>query len=168
VSFLEADLTGAVGLALGADIFDGLIRKLEAPVFDPSNPFSNLEKIRKTRRQEERIAIILETILEDRKVGISVLEKYGSDRGKFASAALLHIRNQLASDDGIRDELIVANMISQFYSNIFPFNRGILLYFLAKHLTKYPLINKAIRQCLNRSGSVFLFRYRDDINRLLG
>jgi hypothetical protein len=126
------------------------------------------KKIRKTARQEERIAMILDMIVQDRPYGLAILEEYKSDRAKFATYALDQIRT-LFTDMHVdtKDEYVVAGLIPRLFSYTYPLNRGRLLYFLARYLAKYPQINQAIARCLNRTASMFVEEYRSRINQLL-
>ncbi len=128
-----------------------------------------LRKIRSAGRQEERIAILLDQILHNRGIGISALLQYDGEKAKFANTALSHIRKRILPNNQkeMKDEIIVAGLVSRFYSDTFSPNKGALLYYLAMHLAKYPNVNKAIRQSLNHSASIWVTSYRDDINRLL-
>jgi hypothetical protein len=123
--------------------------------------------IAKTSRQEERIALILQLILHDRARGMSVLAEYQGDKAKFASHALREIRSSLPDSSENTDQLIVASLVAKFFSYTYPMNRGRLLYFLAKHLAKYPIVNQAIRTSLKKTASMFVEEHRLQINQLL-
>jgi Sigma-70 factor, region 1.1 len=131
-------------------------------------------------RQEERIAALLEAILYDYNSGISALVQFKHDKAKFANKAISLIRQNLLTEESPlqqslltqespsrRDEIIVARLVSRLLRAAFPTSRGLLLYFFAMHLAVYPLVNQAIRECLDRSNSLFIAPYRAEIERLL-
>jgi hypothetical protein len=129
-----------------------------------------LNAINRTRRQEERIAILIDTFLKDRELGLSALAQYKEDRGKFATWALHELRSSLMfsrARSPSADEEAVANLIPRFFTKAFPLSRGDLLYLLAWHLAKWPKINAAIRYSLNKTRSMFVNAYRAQIEDLL-
>jgi len=129
-----------------------------------------LRNIIKTPRQEERIAILLALILRDRETGTKVLHQYTRDRAKFANLALHDLRDTLFSPqqaNEISDERKIAALIPRFFTAQYPLSRGHLLYFLAKHLANWSYINIAIKQCLNRTRSIFVDVRRKEIEELL-
>lgn len=126
-------------------------------------------RIKKYTRQEERIAALLEVILHDHDIGISALAEYKHDRAKFARRVISYIRHSLLSENSpqLRDEIIIAKLIPRFYADAFPTSRGFVLYFMAFYLAKYPLVNQAIRICLDRSRSMFVDEHRTEIEKIL-
>jgi hypothetical protein len=130
---------------------------------------SALRRIKNTPRQEERIALLLDEILRDPTIGSSVLLQYAQDRAKFATHALSKIREMIpiANIGGGGDEQAIATLVPAFFAYTYPMNRGRLLYFLAKHLAKYPLINEAIDNSLRRTASMFVDEHRHAISELL-
>lgn len=125
-------------------------------------------RIRKATRQEERIAMLLDALLQNRNSGLAILNLYQTDKAKFANYALEKIRN-LFSDATTADkfESGVAALIPHFFSYTYPLNRGRLLYFLALYLGKYPQVNKAINASLTKTASMFVEFYRSRIVKLL-
>ncbi len=136
-----------------------------------------LTKIKSTGRQEERIAILIDEILKNRQVGISALSRYPRDRAKLANWALHELRTRLLSQEQeqrsplfgvqISDENLVASMVPQFFTRQYPLARGELLFYLAKHLAKWPTVNAAIQRSLDRTASIFVNYYRKQIEELL-
>lgn len=126
-------------------------------------------KVRGAVRQEERISLLINQILKDRKVGISALDQYSDERAKFARDAISLIRQQFNSKDHdtSNDQLIVAKIIPKLFKEIYPYNRGALLYFLAKHIGTYPIINSVISSCLNKTASIYVDRVRPEIESIL-
>jgi hypothetical protein len=126
-------------------------------------------RMRSTGRQEERIAILADAILQSRESGIAALIAYNRDRGAVANWALDEFRSKLINGSSVRqsDEHIVADMIPRLFTNEYPLNRGDLLFFLAKHLAKWPAVNIAIRSVLSRTKSFVVNQQRKQIERFL-
>lgn len=154
--------------------------EFEAPLQPVNQPMARAERhlayelIIKSRRQEERIAILLRTILLDRKLGISILRRY-QPRAKFEAAAIELIIRQFdhpsrkARSEGSQliDELTVAKLVSNFYTAIFPADRGHLLEALALHLRSFPHVRDAIRRKFMDSQSFHVHRRSEIIRRYL-
>jgi hypothetical protein len=130
-------------------------------------PYKVAAAIAKTARQEERVSLVLDLILRDRTRGFKVLMEYQSVKAKFESHALQEIRSAFSDPSTSNDQLIAASLVSKFFSFTYPMNRGRLLYFLAKNLAKYPIVNEAIRVCLRKTASMFVDEYRSRIDQLL-
>lgn len=128
-----------------------------------------LNKIRHAPRQEERIAILIDGILENQAVGTSALLQYGKDRAKFANRALEKIREYLSASDlyDNRMELSAAKLVSELYGMQFPANRGSFLLHFAKYLAKWPDINHELRIRLDRTHSIFVEYLRPTIEEYL-
>ncbi|MER9075957.1 hypothetical protein NKH80_24620 [Mesorhizobium sp. M0904] len=128
-----------------------------------------LIEVRSARRQEERIAILIAGILENRSVGISALLQYGRDKAKFANHALDRIRDTLIRDDGDDRlmEIAAEKLVRHLYSAQFPASRGSLLLFFAKYLAGWPEINGEIHRRLGRTRSMFVEQYRPAIEEFL-
>jgi hypothetical protein len=152
----------------GVALFGDRVQSIES-TSTPETLDEILRKIKNTGRQEERIAILIEAILRDRDTGIQVLRRYQHDRAKFAQWALHELRRRLSgqSHDSSQDELLIADLIPRFFTQQYPLARGSLLYYLAKHLAKWPHINGAIRRSLDRTASIFVDLHRREIERLL-
>jgi hypothetical protein len=118
-------------------------------------------------RQEERVALVIRSVLYDRAGGMEMLARFKDDRAKFAFYAINEIRRSLSESSEDEDQAIIASLIPKFFSYTYPLNRGRLLYFLAKHLASYPIVNQAIRFCLNKTASMFVDAHRSEINELL-
>jgi hypothetical protein len=153
----------------GTDLRSLDLSDADREYFQKSQVSDAVYRIKAAVRQEERIAIILDQILLNRDIGISALLQHSGEKAKFAKNAAEVIGQKFNSKDtdDSNDELIAASLIQRLYTDVFPYNRGSLLYFLAKHLGKYPAINAAITKCMNRSGSMFVEKVRPDIELLL-
>ncbi len=128
-----------------------------------------LRKISRTGRQEERIAIFADAILQNREVGISALAQYPHDRARVANWAIKEMRSRLTEDNRNRGfyELAIADLIPRLFTYQYPLNRGDLLYYLAKHLGKWPKINQAIQRSLDRTASAAVHRQQGRIQEML-
>ena len=113
-----------------------------------------ITRIKGAARQEERIAILLDQILQNRDVGISALFRYSRKRPSSPKGSGVHspkVQSQRVKDAS-NDQLIAKSLVQQLYKEVFPDNCGVLLYFLADLLGKYPAVNAAIRECMNRTA----------------
>jgi hypothetical protein len=129
-----------------------------------------LNQIKVTGRQEERIAILVDAILQHRDVGLSALIQYGNDRAKLANWAIQEMRGRLGGfghESPKLDEAAIAEFIPRLFNNHYTLSRGELLFYLAKHLAKWPTVNAALRRTLDRTASVFVGNYRKKIEELL-
>jgi hypothetical protein len=61
----------------------------------------------------------------------------------------------------------VASLVAKLYTATFTMDRGVMLYYLAKHLSKYPIVNRAIRSRITRSRSRIVELYVREINKFL-
>jgi hypothetical protein len=130
---------------------------------------SLLSAVRRTGRQEERIALLMSAILSDPAVGKSALLQYQGDRAKTADRAIRELRRLLTENDKSwpSDDRVVAALVPWLFTQQWPMTRGDLLFYLAKHLHKWPSANKAIRNSLARTRSMYVERRRMQILDLL-
>jgi hypothetical protein len=142
----------------------------EIPFVDPiqvGRVADIVRQVERTGRQEERLAIILAAILNDRNEGMSVLRQHQSERAKFANWAFREVNFRLTrlreSKEHPNDEQIIAELVPIFFTKHYPLSRGELLFFLAKHLGSSPLINAAIQRSLDRTKSMFVDFHREQI-----
>lgn len=124
-------------------------------------------RLRRIGRQEERVAIIMLELLERPVVGEFLLRSH-KDRGKLARFTLERIRDNFASfTDAQQVELFFASMVQEMFTMSFTFTRGELLYLLARHLSKYPVIAHAIRIKLSDSHAFNVLQMRPLIEKEL-
>ncbi|WP_146618716.1 hypothetical protein [Rhodoplanes elegans] len=150
---------------------EGEIRSIEGNEFSDNSAqiLVLLKEVSKAARQEERLAMLLGALIGDRALAAFVLRSY-KDRGKFANDVLDRlyrsvVQNKATSDEDV--EYIVAEMISQMYSQAFPANRGVLIYYLAKYLSKWRIVRSAIGSLIKRRKSVYLSGYVPEIERFI-
>jgi len=140
--------------------------------------YVGLRKIQSASKQEERLAILLGTILENQTVGRHILKLYPSDKAKYAGLVLkdlsealsIHVAGQLPLGPPYPPSISatdLARIVQRPFSRGMPANRVLLLYFMAKHLAKYPAINKFVREKLDRTRTIFMEPYRSEIDRYL-
>lgn len=129
-----------------------------------------LNKVRHAPRQEERIAILINGILENKDVGVSAFLQYGRDRAKFANSALEKIREYLTDPrlSGRNLELSAAKLVADLYIMQYPANRGAFIFYFAKNLSKWPYINEELRARLDRTRSIFVEYFRPSIEKFMG
>ncbi len=159
---LEVEGQDLTGMEFGDFEDDGVANDNYLP--DPNKIAISIGRI---SRQEERISVILDLILRDRHRGFEILNEYEGERAKFALYAISEIRYSFGDESPANDQLIAASLVSKFFTYTYPMNRGRLLYFLARYLAKYPIVNDAISRCLSRTASMFVEEYRSKIRDLL-
>jgi len=123
--------------------------------------------IRRTGRQEERIALLMSAILNDPTVGKTALLQYKSDRAKTAAWALKEFRKAFIDTKWSSDEQVMAMLVPKLFTQHWPMTRGDLLFFLAKHLGKWPQLNQSIRRSLSKTHSIFVDSHRREIEDAL-
>lgn len=128
-----------------------------------------ISRVKHAVRQEERVALLIEQILENREIGLCALIQYSGERAKFAQHASSLIRQSFNSREKnpSNDVLIAATLVQRLFTDVFPYNTGTLLFFLSKHLGKYPQVNAAIRATLARTSSMFVEKWRNEIEKTL-
>jgi hypothetical protein len=128
-----------------------------------------LERIGSSRRQEERVALALDQILRDKRVGLLALQELANERSKFAKFAFDYIRRKIdpLSLDRATEAAVVAGIFNRLYQEVYPFNKAALMYYFAMHLGKYPTIRTTIQSRLNRSRSRIVAKGRNEVQRLL-
>ena len=114
------------------------------------------EAITRSPRQEERLAILLRSLLLYPAPAIQVLERY-EDEAKMARAAVdllryYNARSYFGSSERER-ELRIAQIIPRIVSDAYPLRRGEMIYYLAVHLRDFSHIADTIRNLLSRSNS---------------
>jgi len=136
---------------------------------------SSIRFIKQTGKQEERLAILLKTVLSNRKFAREIVGQYGRDKAKFANLVVQDLRRILKSESKrqIKEgsfritDVGLAHILFGRFRRGMQLNRILLLYYMAKHLHQFPDINKYLRGRFERSFSVYLDPYRDEIKRLL-
>lgn len=130
-----------------------------------------LGKVRRAGRQEDRLAILLASILRDRQLGMSALHQYSEERAQFARWALQEIASTLSQEGDVAncpsDEQLIAELVPVFFKKQYPLSRGQLLLALAEHLGSSPLVSAAIKRTLDRTQSMYVGYYRPQIERFL-
>ncbi|WP_339031361.1 hypothetical protein WI604_07185 [Bradyrhizobium symbiodeficiens] len=66
-------------------------------------------------------------------------------------------------DAKLDPEAAIAALIPKLFTRQFPMSRGELLYYLSKHLAKWPQVNRAIQLSLKRTVSVYVHDWRAEI-----
>ena len=123
--------------------------------------------IRRTGRQEERVALLMAAILDNPTVGKSALLQYQNDRAKMAAWAITELRKSFTGTTWPIDETVIAALVPQLFTKQWPMGRGDLLFFLAKHLGKWPRVNASIREVLQKTHSMYVDWSRKEIEDTL-
>lgn len=143
-----------------------------------------LSKIRDTRRAEERVALLLDSILYNQKDGLKVLSDYEANQtireyrlveilrslledspGFTRNSRVINrfFRGRNYSDEQMKAVLLV-DAVRQLYSRALPTSRDALFYNMAKHLSKYQEIKEYLNDKYRRA-SPHAFRHVSRIAR---
>lgn len=148
-------------------------------VGDLARPVEVVQKVLRVRKQEERMAILLDLLLRNPADAPFLLTLYSKDKAKYANRVLKQLEIEVRASASVGDmfgavpnysrlsALQLARIVNRPFSRGMPNNRAFLLYFMAKHLARYPDINKYLRTKLERSPSIFLDPMRGEIRKLL-
>jgi hypothetical protein len=131
-------------------------------------------ELHRVGRQEERVAILLDLILRNPDDALLLINLYSKDRAKYANRVLKQIETEVRSnrqgdtlfqeEKGRRLNAIqLARIINRPFSRGMPNNRAALLYYMAKHLARYPDINKYLREKITDTRSIFIVPLRSEI-----
>lgn len=133
-----------------------------------------IHRISRCSRQEERMAVLMDAIIADRSIGLTALLRY-QDRAKFANWTLDLLRERFfqkqqktsnpkffidEKNTPFDTERTIADLVPKLFTRNYPLTRGELLFSLAKHLGKWPMINTAIKRSLDRTASMFVENWR--------
>lgn len=109
-----------------------------------------IEGIKRRSRQEERLAMVLKSFIEDGPTGQLVLETY-SDRATFARNAISYVQNLNISGSTKEIELQIARAIPTIVKMAYPMQKGQILLDLASILGGHTYIGQVIRSLTTRS-----------------
>jgi hypothetical protein len=109
----------------------------------------------------------MSAILDDPPVGKSALLQYQSDRAKVADWAAKELRKTFIDTNWGSDERVMATLVPKLFTQQYPMTRGDLLFYLAKHLGKWPLVNQSIRESLRKTHSIYVEWRRAEIEEEL-
>jgi hypothetical protein len=110
-------------------------------------------EINKLSRQEQRLSVLIRTILDDPPAGELLLSQY-SDSAKFASNSARLLRGVLENaEDYSNLELQIAKVIPTLLTRAFPRQRGRLLVELAHGMSRHRRIASVIRGIVLKSRS---------------
>jgi hypothetical protein len=129
----------------------------------------HMNKIRGARAKEERLTMLLDRILQDRSNALQIVENYGVDKSKYANASVYELWKALKkeSEHGKIDNVSLVRALRRPLAHQLGDSRANLLYYMAKHLAKYPDIRMYLRKSLARSTSTDLDRYRRKIDKFM-
>jgi hypothetical protein len=150
--------------------------------FDAGNKVEDvLRSIQAAGKQEERLVILLRTVLKDRLTGIQVLKIYKRDRASYASEGISELIRLLDSPvpsgdsqfSGILPRLANPSDQQLLEAVWRPFSRGLsvpranLLFYMAQYLADIPSANFFAKQKLDKSRSYYVEPIRDEIYEML-
>jgi hypothetical protein len=124
-------------------------------------------KIRSTRRQEERAALLLAEFLQNRSRGMQIVDNYVRDKAMLTNAVLQVLTEIRAFEVAGKQfsNLQIARKVSGRFAKSED-KRAVLAYFFAKHLNKYADIRAWLRgksiTKLSHAQQQELHRYLED------
>ncbi len=139
--------------------------KTDARIID--NVDRILRRVSSLKRQEERVAILLEETLRDPRAGQAVLERHIERAGHAAAAIDLLRSTMLGYTSGVDVERMLEPVLREIILRSYPLQRGRLLLALSQHLSAYSLLTSTIRGFATRSRAREVLLYRDRILREL-
>lgn len=147
------------------DLFDDALAP--PPQFNGGDVETLLRHVMTRRRQEERISLIIQAMVERPEIGIPALYAF-HDKSAFSNRVAELLKRNIPP--GVSDETvrwIIASLIRNIFSTAFPMSRGLALHDLAYYLGRYPEINVAIRKKLRSTKSKHVEPYRRRIEDYL-
>jgi hypothetical protein len=142
------------------------VRGSESGVDEQSLAAANM-RVRRAGRQEERVGIILSELIERPEVGEFLLSQH-HDRGQLARMILAKVREEINTLQSQKEkELFFASLIPLIFTNSFTFNRGEVLFYLAKNLWKYRPVADAIRKKTRESQAYNVWQMKNSIESVL-
>lgn len=143
------------------EVYDLQIPKLEESLF-----LSHLRRLKGLRRQEQRLAYLLDVFIEDQNSLNNIIGRY-KDRGKVAQKYIEFMKQCRDNDDRTDRMHIVASLIHGILADSFTFGRGITLFHLAEYLGHHPPVAEAILTRLKSSNDQSIWRIEQSILPLL-
>jgi hypothetical protein len=122
--------------------------------------------LRRSPRQEERLAIWLRALILYPEAALQALEDYNEpaqmarDMMSFLNAQL---RDHLSLEREQAREALVASLMSAVISQSYPRRRGVLLYYFAHHLGDLPSVAAQVVLIVAKSGARDIVIMRDKI-----
>lgn len=129
-----------------------------------------LSAIQLSKRQEERLALLIRSILVYPSVGLELLSGY-SDPAGFTDRIAGLLRNLFRGSayqmPTSQRELAVAKLIKPIFTASYPLRRGVLLHDLAMHLSDFDHISGELSRVLSNSSAKDVHAYRSRIAQLI-
>lgn len=133
---------------------------------DESRTERIVNEIRHRRRQEERLALVLDLLLENDSAGWDILRSY-VDKAKFARTAIILLADALSKRQNSRANKNLSEVISReiwtMFRLAYPPQRGILLLEFAKVLKHNADIANTIKSVCRTSNSMYVNEVRERI-----
>ena len=120
-------------------------------------------KAARFRRQEKRLAVLLSYVIEYPEIGTLALSMY-SDKALYIQRCISNLLKVLGSAEKKKDvEFKIAQMIPSFISSAWPHQKGRALFEFAHQLSSHPNIATSIRNYTNRSRSIHINPFKEQI-----
>ena len=116
-------------------------------------------QIARASRYEERLVFLLKWLIEDRTVGLAMLDRYIDDRSKHGTLVLAGLRSYLDGDRGLAvTPMELVRFVRARFSHVMPGSRAAILYYMAIHLANHEEIRAYLLRWWSGSSS---FAFRD-------
>lgn len=141
----------------------------EASETDRTDILRNLTLVRNAPRAEERVALLILAILQNRDVGAELLQALSGDRSKYARSAVRELKAVLASpiQMGTLDAVDLIKSVRRHYVHAFPDSRAALIFYMAKHLSVFPGAKDYLRESWSKSYSYAFRPYAQEMQKYL-
>ncbi len=129
-----------------------------------------LEAVQRSPRQEERLAILIRSLILHPVPAISALDHY-SDPAQMARTSMERLRSLFRAlpDNATEEdrEIRVASTIPAIIADAYPRRRGVILFYLAQHLSDFFHITTQIKAALTSRHSLEIEELRPRIEEAL-
>lgn len=129
----------------------------------------HVKDIHNSKSKEERLALLLDSILHNRSEGLRIIEAYADDNSIYANKSLDELKKALIaeSETGKADNLALVRAVRRPLAHQLGDSRANLIYYFVKHLSKYPDIKAYLVKSYANTSSEDIDRYRSEIERHL-
>lgn len=168
----EEDIARHLGIAMGELSFSSdMPRANLSGLPDSTEPtvLTIMEAMRRSPRQEERLAILLRALILHPAPALTAMDRY-VDPAQMANQAIASLKKMTADfqdQPEIRRQIIIASLMRTIFRDAYPRRRGALLFYFAEHLSDFPEVADALQQLLRNSRADAVEVLRDRIERAL-
>jgi hypothetical protein len=115
-----------------------------------------LDAVKRSPRQEERIAILIRSLILHPLPALRAMEIY-KDSAQMAQSGVAMLRDRFAhGSENLNEYWLVSQLvpiIRRLISGAYPRRRGVMLFYFAEHLSDFPPIAGVLRQVLDGTSA---------------